>query len=80
VPPKEEQGKQKPMRKDFKMTLAEKKQYAKVNELKKFLEQLKGQKFQLDCGHHVTFHHFFGNDITIRNGKKLKIICSFCGY
>jgi hypothetical protein len=24
--------------------------------------------------------HFLGNDVTIRNGKEYKIICSLCGY
>jgi hypothetical protein len=37
-------------------------------------------KFRLDCGHHITFHEVLGNDITILNGKELKIICSQCGH
>ena len=57
-----------------------KSEYADVAELKNFLNQLKGKKFILDCGHKVTFGTFLGNDITIRNGKNLKIICSQCGY
>jgi hypothetical protein len=57
-----------------------KSEYADVAELKAFLGQLKGKKFILDCGHKVTFGTFLGNDITIRNGKDLKIICSQCGY
>jgi hypothetical protein len=41
---------------------------------------LAGRKFRLHCGHYVTFGHFLGNDVTIRNGKEFKIICSQCGY
>ena len=44
------------------------------------IDSLKGRKFKLDCGHHVTFGHFLGNDIIIYNGKNLKIICTQCGY
>ena len=55
-------------------------QYADTEELRNVLSQLKGEKFILDCGHKVTFGHFLGNDITIRNGKIMKIICSQCGY
>ena len=36
---------------------------------------LEGQKFILN-GHYVTVGNDLGNDITIYNGKKLKIICS----
>ena len=36
---------------------------------------LAGRKFRLDCGHHFTFGHHLGNDITIYNGKHLKIMC-----
>jgi len=41
---------------------------------------LAGKKFRLDCGHHVSLFHNLGNDITIYNGKKPKIICTQCGY
>ena len=41
---------------------------------------LEGRKFRLECGHYVTFGTHLGNDITIYNGKKFKIICSQCGY
>jgi len=41
---------------------------------------LAGKKFRLHCGHHVSLFHNLGNDITIYNGKKPKIICSQCGY
>lgn len=41
---------------------------------------LNGKKFRLDCGHHITFGQVLGNDITIRNGRKLRIICAQCGY
>ena len=62
------------------MTLNQRKKYANVKELKEIITQLKGRKFKLDCGHHVTFGYFLGNDITIRNGKELTIICAQCGY
>ena len=41
---------------------------------------LVGMKFRLDCGHHVTFGEILGNDVTIRNGKEFKIICTECWY
>jgi len=42
--------------------------------------QLKGKKYKLDCGHHLTFGEYLGSDITIRNGANPEIICSECGY
>lgn len=62
------------------MTREQQKKYKPSDALRKAIEQLRGQKFRLDCGHHVTFNHNLANDITIRNGKELKIICSLCGY
>lgn len=63
------------------MTKKQKEQYQSIELLRDILKRtLNGQKFRLDCGHYITFGHFLGNDITIRNGKKLKIICSQCGY
>ncbi len=63
------------------MTKNEKGQYSEPKLLKDILERvLKGKKFRLDCGHHITFGHYLGNDITIYNGKELKIKCSQCGY
>ena len=62
------------------MTQTEKAQYRPVEELKAVIAKLKGQKYRLDCGHHVTFGHFLGNDITILNGKEPRIICTLCGY
>jgi hypothetical protein len=41
---------------------------------------LSGKSYILDCGHRVSFFNHWGNDVTIYNGKKLKIICSQCGY
>ncbi|MFA7384471.1 MAG: hypothetical protein WC001_13580 [Desulfurivibrionaceae bacterium] len=38
------------------------------------------QRFRLDCGHHVTFGYFLGNNVIILNGKKLRVICTECGY
>ena len=62
------------------MTREQKENYADTSLLREILMELKGRKFKLDCGHHVTFGHFLGNDITIYNGKEPKIICSQCGY
>ncbi len=52
------------------------KEYRPVQELK---EILKG-KFELDCGHKVTFNHNFGNNIIVINKKPVEIICTECGY
>jgi len=41
---------------------------------------IRGGKYRLDCGHHVTLNHHFGNNIAIINGKDLKIICTLCLY
>lgn len=63
------------------MTKEQKEQYQDPELLKDILQRtLTGMKFRLDCGHFVTFGYFLGNDITIRNGKRFKIICSQCGY
>ena len=63
------------------MTKEQKNEYQDVEVLKEILSKtVTGRKFRLDCGHHITFGHFLGNDITIYNGKELKIICSQCGY
>ena len=62
------------------MTQDQKRKYESTETLRKALAELKGRKFSLDCGHHVTFNHNFANNITILNGKDLHIICSECGY
>ena len=62
------------------MTKEQRQLYQESEKLRKIIKKLKGKKFRLDCGHHVTFGHYFGNDITIRNGKSPEIICSLCGY
>ena len=62
------------------MTQQEKEKYHDTGELRQIIARLKGQKFKLDCGHHVTFGYFLGNDILIQNGKRPTIICSQCGY
>ena len=61
------------------MTRKQKQAYEEVRELRLFMEQLINRKFRLDCGHHVTFGYFLGNDIIIYNGKRLRIICTQCG-
>ena len=62
------------------MTNQQKEVYEDTEVLKQIIKNLKGRKFRLDCGHHVTFGYFIGNDITIFNGKTPKIICSQCSY
>ena len=63
------------------MTKDKKREYQNTEVLREILyKALAGKKFILDCGHHITFGHFLGNDITIFNGKRFKIICSQCGY
>jgi hypothetical protein len=63
------------------MTKEKKSLYHGTDELRAILNKtLNGKKFRLDCGHHITWNTYLGNDITIYNGKKLKIICSQCGY
>ena len=63
------------------MTKEQEKEYQDTDTLREILlDTLQGMKFRLDCGHHVTFGHYLGNDITIYNGKAFKIICSQCGY
>ena len=63
------------------MTKEEKALYRGVEQLRAILKRvLDGKKFKLDCGHHVTFGYHLGNDITIYNGKRMKVICSQCGY
>ena len=63
------------------MTKEAEARYDESESLREILEQtLTGRKFRLDCGHHVTFGHNLGNDVTIRNGKRFEIICSLCGY
>jgi hypothetical protein len=63
------------------MTKEEESKYRPSNELRQILIQaLEGKKFVLDCGHHVSFGYYLGNDITIYNGKTPKIICSQCGH
>ncbi len=64
------------------MTKQQREQYQEPEVLKDILMRtLHGMKFRLDCGHHVSFFHFLGQDITIYNGNKdIKIICSQCSY
>ena len=63
------------------MTRKQKQQYQQPEMLRDILQRvLVGMKFRLDCGHHVTFGEILGNDVTIRNGKKFRIICTQCGY
>lgn len=62
------------------MTKQQKQLYQDVESLKQIIQRLNGQKFRLDCGHHIPFGHFLGNDLTIRNGSEPVIFCSQCGY
>lgn len=61
------------------MTKAQKQRYEDSEALRRVLVRLRGRKFRLNCGHHVTFGHYLGNDVMIVNGRKLKIICFECG-
>ena len=63
------------------MTKEQDRKYEEPEVLREILKRtLAGRKFTLDCGHHVTWNHYLGNDLTIYNGKELKILCSQCGY
>lgn len=62
------------------MTKQQKDAYQDTEALRKIIQSLEDRKFRLDCGHHITFGQFLGNDITIRNGKAPVIICPQCGY
>ena len=63
------------------MTNKQKEAYGEPEALKNILQRtLAGSKYRLECGHHVTFSEVLGNDVIIRNGKELKIICTQCGY
>jgi hypothetical protein len=63
------------------MTKEQERRYSEPELLRDILKRtLAGKQFKLDCGHHVTFSHNLGNDITVINGKELKIICSLCGH
>ena len=62
------------------MTKEQKEIYEDTDKLRELLKQLNGKKFLLDCGHYITFGHPLGNDITIYNGNRFKVICSQCGY
>jgi hypothetical protein len=62
------------------MTKEKKAAYEGPEKLIKIIETLKGRKFKLHCGHHISFGCHLGNDITIYNGKHPRIICSQCGY
>lgn len=60
------------------MTRKRSQQYEETEELRRILHSLKNRKFILDCGHHITFGYFLGNNITILNGKRMTIICTNC--
>jgi hypothetical protein len=62
------------------MTQKEKTKYETTDALREILMQIRGKKFRLDCGHHVTIGHNLGNNIIVYNKKKPEIICSCCGY
>lgn len=64
------------------MTKEQKARYRPTKELKEMLGNLAGKKFELECGHHITFGSRLGNSVTIHQvGKnEYQIICSQCGY
>ena len=41
-------------------------------------ELLSNRKFQLDCGHVVSFNHPFGNNVVIINGTEMEVVCTSC--
>ena len=47
------------------MTLSQRMRYANVELLKIYLNNLKTQKYQLDCGHHVTFGYLIAIAILL---------------
>ncbi len=63
------------------MNKEQKRQYQGPEALKEILHRvLCGKKFALQCGHFITFGEVLGNDLTVRNGKELRVICAVCGY
>jgi hypothetical protein len=62
------------------MNEQQKEVYDQPQVLRQIIENLRGRKFRLDCGHHVTFGHNLGNHIMVINGKEPEIICSLCSY
>lgn len=48
------------------MNKHERDQYQEPEVLRDILIRiLDGKKFRLDCGHHITFGQYLGNDLTI---------------
>lgn len=62
------------------MRKEQKQAYEETEVLRQVVKKLRNRKFRLDCGHHVTFGHWLGNDVTIRNGKDPRITCLECCY
>lgn len=62
------------------MTQQEVEKYQSIEKLREVFEALSGQKFTLDCGHHITFGYHLGNSLVVYNGKSPRIICTECGY
>jgi hypothetical protein len=61
------------------MTRHQNLEYQEPAELHRLIDRIRGKKYILDCGHHVTFGYFLGNDIIIRNGKTPEVVCMECG-
>ena len=62
------------------MTQDEKAKYQSADALREIFMKIKGKKFRLDCGHHVTIGHNLTNNLIIYNNKKPTIIYTYCGY
>lgn len=62
------------------MRKEQKQAYEDTEVLRQVFKNLVNRKFRLDCGHHVTFGHWLGNDVAVRNGKDPKITCLECCY
>jgi DNA repair protein RadC len=57
-----------------------KNEYACAKDLRRSLRNRSGKELILYCGHSASLGQFIGNNVTILNGAKLKIICAQCGY
>jgi len=63
------------------MTRAELAKYEEPEALKDILRRtIYGKKFRLECGHIISLGYYLGNDLVVRNGKELEVICLQCAY
>ena len=63
------------------MTNKQKQAYSEPEALKDILRRtIYGKKFRLECGHIISMGYYLGNDLVVRNGKELEVICLQCAY